>query len=272
MTETVGAGQTGGAKISTRGLTKTYSTARGQFAALGPLQVSVADGEFVCVVGPSGCGKTTLLRIIAGLETPSGGECDIRRGSLERPANAMVFQGNWLFPWFSVADNIKYGMRVRGKPRSEQEQAAQRLIDLIGLSRFSEAYPHQLSEGMRQRVSLARALATDPEVLLMDEPIGALDEQTRLILQQELLRLWEQSRKTVVFVTHSIDEAIVLGDRVLVMSAAPGRILDEIQIPFPRPRSVIGLKSDPGFGAIVARIWNALGSEVAKARRRELAA
>jgi NitT/TauT family transport system ATP-binding protein len=259
------------AKISARGLQRTYAGNRGPVPALGPMDVDVRDGEFVCIVGPSGCGKTTFLRILAGLDLPSGGTYDIRRTNLERPSNALVFQGNWLFPWFTVSENVKYGMRVRGLPRLFQEQSAQRLVELIGLSRFSEAYPHQLSEGMRQRVSLARALANDPEVLLMDEPFGALDEQTRLLLQQELLRIWEKSGKTVIFVTHSIDEAIVLGDRVLVMSAAPGRILDEVFIDFSRPRSVIGLKSDPEFGALVVRIWNALGDEVLKTKARELA-
>ncbi len=257
-------------KISVHNLTKTYAGARGPVSALGPLDLEVRDGEFVCIVGPSGCGKTTFLRILAGLEVPSAGAYTISQADPRRPSNAMVFQGNWLFPWFSVAENIKYGMRVRGLPRALQERTAEPLLDLIGLSRFAEAFPHQLSEGMRQRVSLARALANDPEILLMDEPFGALDEQTRLLLQQELLRLWEQSAKTVVFVTHSIDEAIVLADRVLVMSASPGRLLDELTPPFPRPRSVIDLKTDPRFGNTVARIWKALGSEVTKAKQREL--
>jgi NitT/TauT family transport system ATP-binding protein len=257
-------------KITIRGLTKSYPTARGVFAALGPIDLDVQDGEFVCIVGPSGCGKTTLLRILSELEAQTGGAFAITQSDQGKPPNAMVFQGNWLFPWYTVSENVQYGMRVRGIDRAERERTGQRLIEMIGLTRFSESYPHQLSEGMRQRVSLARALANDPEILLMDEPFGALDEQTRLLLQQELLRIWEQSRKTVIFVTHSIDETIVLGDRVLVMSASPGRILSEEKISFARPRSVIGLKSDPQFGATVARIWSALGDEVMKAKAREL--
>jgi NitT/TauT family transport system ATP-binding protein len=258
-------------KISIRNLSKSYPTARGVFEALGPVDFAIREGEFVCIVGPSGCGKTTLLRILAGLDAPTGGDFSIERRKPGRePVSAMVFQGNWLFPWYTVSDNIKYGMRVRSLPRAEQERTTQRLIEMIGLSRFAESYPHQLSEGMRQRVSLARALANDPEVLLMDEPFGALDEQTRLLLQQELLRIWEKSGKTVLFVTHSIDEAIVLGDRVLVMSAAPGHLLAEENIPFARPRSVVQLKSDPLFGTIVARIWTALGDEVLKTKTREL--
>jgi NitT/TauT family transport system ATP-binding protein len=257
-------------KISIRNLSKSYPTARGVFEALGPVDLETREGEFVCIVGPSGCGKTTLLRILAGLDAPSSGHFTIEQRKPGSPVSAMVFQGNWLFPWYTVSDNVKYGMRVRGVARAEQERTAQSLIEIIGLSRFAESYPHQLSEGMRQRVSLARALANDPEVLLMDEPFGALDEQTRLLLQQELLRIWEKSGKTVLFVTHSIDEAIVLGDRVLVMSAAPGHLLSEEKIVFTRPRSVIQLKSDPLFGATVARIWTALGDEVLKTKTREL--
>ncbi len=259
-------------KITVRELTKAYSTASGTLDAMGPLDLDVRAGEFVCIVGPSGCGKTTLLRILAGLETPSTGTFSITQSDPSRPSNAMVFQGHWLFPWYTVSDNIQYGLRVRGIERAARERATQQLLGMIGLTRFGEAYPHQLSEGMRQRVSLARALANDPEVLLMDEPFGALDEQTRLLLQQELLRIWEQSKQTVIFVTHSLDEAIVLGDRVLVMSASPGRIIGEEVVPFARPRSVMDLKTEPKFGALVARLWNALGDEVLKAKARELAA
>jgi len=256
--------------ISVSALTKAYASARGPVDAMGPVDLTVRDSEFVCIVGPSGCGKTTLLRILAGLELPTGGTFHVsgRDGAAASPA--MVFQGNWLFPWYTVNENVQYGLRVRGAPRAAREQTSARLIDMIGLTRFAEAFPHQLSEGMRQRVSLARALAVDPPVLLMDEPFGALDEQTRLLLQQELIRIWEQSRKTVVFVTHSIDEALVLGDRVLVMSAAPGRFIREIPVPFARPRSVISLKSDPHFGALVGTIWDALGGEVMRAKEREL--
>jgi len=257
-------------KISVRALTKDYPAASGVFHALGPVNLEVREGEFVCIVGPSGCGKTTLLRILSGLEEPSAGDFRVVQADTSRPSNALVFQGHWLFPWLTVSDNIQYGMRVRGLARAERERTTRRLLSTIGLARFGEVYPHQLPDGMRQRVSLARALANDPEILLMDEPFGALDEQTRLLLQQELLRIWEQSQNTVLFVTHSLDEAIVLGDRVLVMSASPGGIIGEETVPFARPRNVIALKTDVRFGEMLGRLWNALGDEVMKAKAHEL--
>ncbi|HBY94200.1 MAG TPA: mannosyltransferase [Chloroflexi bacterium] len=257
--------------IQAHNLTKTFpGPGNRAIAALGPLDLEVRAGEFVCIVGPSGCGKSTLLRLIAGLETPTAGT--LRRAEPSdsaRPFNSLVFQGDSTFPWMTVHGNVEYGLRVRGVPAGRREAVVSRMLRTVGLATFAEAYPYQLSGGMRQRVALGRALANDPEVLLMDEPFGALDEQNRILLQDELLRIWDQTDKTVLFVTHSIDEAVVLGDRVLVMSAAPGRIKDEIRVPFPRPREVYRLKRDPAFGELTYRIWETLRDEVNAARAEE---
>ncbi|HYN88946.1 MAG TPA: ABC transporter ATP-binding protein [Ardenticatenaceae bacterium] len=257
--------------IEARDLTKNFAGPGGrEIAALGPLDLRVHAGEFVCVVGPSGCGKSTLLRLIAGLDLPSDGELQLAEPrDAGRPFNSMVFQGDSTFPWMTVHGNVEYGLRVRGLAETRREVAVAGMLRTVGLSAFAEAYPYQLSGGMRQRVALARALANDPEVLLMDEPFGALDEQNRILLQEELLRIWDRTDKTVLFVTHSIDEAVVLGDRVLVMTAAPGRIKDEIVVPFPRPREVYALKRDPAFGEMTYRIWQALREEVNAARSSE---
>jgi NitT/TauT family transport system ATP-binding protein len=179
----------------------------------------------------------------------------------------MVFQGDSTFPWLTVHDNVGYGLSVRGVGLRQREEIVGRMLQTVGLTRFAEAYPYQLSGGMRQRVALARVLANDPKVLLMDEPFGALDAQNRVILQDELLQLWDETDKTVVFVTHSIDEAIVLGDRVLVMSAIPGRIKSAVTVPFERPRSVYELKREPAFGDLSYRIWEDLRDEVNAARQ-----
>ncbi len=252
-------------------LTKVFSGPSGQpIAALGPLELAVRAGEFACIVGPSGCGKSTFLRLVAGLDAPSGGTLRLAPpAEAERPFNSMVFQGDSTFPWMTVHGNVEYGLRVRGVPVARREQVVGEMLRIVGLTRFAEAYPYQLSGGMRQRVALARALANDPEVLLMDEPFGALDEQTRVLLQEELLRIWDQTDKTVLFVTHSIDEALVLADRVLVMSAAPGQIIAEFDVPFPRPRQVFELKRNPVFGELAFAIWERLRDEVNAARAAE---
>jgi NitT/TauT family transport system ATP-binding protein len=259
--------------LQVRHLTKSFlGPDRRDFHALGPLDLDIQTGEFVCVVGPSGCGKSTLLRLLAGLDTPSDGSIE-RVGDAgdhpDRPFNSMVFQGDSTFPWLTVYGNVAYGLRVRGVAYRQREEIVARMLRTVGLTKFAESYPYQLSGGMRQRVALARALANDPQVLLMDEPFGALDAQNRILLQDELLQLWDQTRKTVVFVTHSIDEALVLGDRVLVMSAVPGRIKEEIRVPFARPRQVYELKRDPQFGELNYRVWEALRDEVNAARRGE---
>ena len=249
--------------------------------ALGPVDLKIEAGELICLVGPSGCGKSTLLRIVAGLEEPSAGTLTTAATDPQKPFNSMVFQGDSTFPWLTVHRNVEYGLRLRGVPYRERDETVSRMLRMVGLSGYAEAYPYQLSGGMRQRVALARALANDPEILLMDEPFGALDAQNRALLQDELLQLWDQTaggpsgtsdaaRKTILFVTHSIDEAIVLGDRVLVMTAAPGRIKAEIRVPFERPRRGHELKRDPVFGELSYQIWEALRDEVNAARAAEL--
>jgi NitT/TauT family transport system ATP-binding protein len=263
--------------IQARQLTKTFpGPSQRTLHALGPLDLDIAAGEFVCIVGPSGCGKSTLLRIIAGLDEPGGGELRLAaRRDDERPFNSMVFQGDSTFPWLTVHDNIGYGLRVRGVGLKERDEIVGAMIQTVGLGRFTEAYPFQLSGGMRQRVALARALANDPHVLLMDEPFGALDAQNRVLLQDELLQIWDDSgaktgqRKTIVFVTHAIEEAIILGDRVLVMTASPGRIKSEVQVLFARPRRAYELMRDPQFGVLTYQIWETLRDEVNAARAAE---
>jgi NitT/TauT family transport system ATP-binding protein len=254
-------------KVRIRGLRKRFSVRNRIVEALAAVDLDVAPGEFVAIVGPSGCGKTTLLRILAGLETASGGEFAVERepGSA-RPQNSMVFQEQSIFPWMTVRDNVAFGLKARGVARRERDAAVLGMVQTVGLAGFEDALPHQLSGGMKQRVSLARAFANDPEILLMDEPFAALDEQTKLVLQQELLRIWEAGpRKTVLYVTHSIDEAIVLADRIVVLSARPGHIKDLVEVGpvFPRPRHVEDVRSSPQYGELFARVWRQLHTEVA---------
>ncbi len=258
-------------KIAITRLTKTFPTRRGPFVALDGFSLDIARGSFCTIVGPSGCGKTTLLRILAGLETASAGRVAITADNPEKPLNAMVFQGDSIFPWMTVWNNAAYGLRMRGAPRAHIREVVGHYLDRTGLSRFADRYPHQLSGGMKQRVSIARAFATDPEVLLMDEPFSALDEQNRTLLQEELLRIWDDDKKTVVFITHSVDEAVTMGDRIVVMTAHPGRIKALVEVPFPRPREVLELRKDPAYGALVYRIWSDLRDEVDRARRQETA-
>ncbi|HEX9245176.1 MAG TPA: ABC transporter ATP-binding protein [bacterium] len=246
-------------KICIRGLRKDFATRFGRVEALGSVDLDVREGELCVLVGPSGCGKSTLLRILAGLEGATAGTVEIRRSGGRRAPTAMVFQEPSALPWLTVRSNVAYGLRMQGVDAARRDSIAARYIEKVGLARFAGAYPYQLSGGMKQRVSVARAFASDPEILLMDEPFGSLDELTRLALQDELLWLFEETHKTIVFVTHSIDEALTLGDRVAVMSPAPGRILSTIGVPFPRPRRVIALRENPEYGRHVARIWNLLG-------------
>jgi NitT/TauT family transport system ATP-binding protein len=216
-------------------------------------------GEFVCIVGPSGCGKTTVLRLLAGLEATVSGQLSVAGG---RPA--MVFQQESLFPWLTVEANVAYPLRIRGQSRRQWATRIDDLLEITGLRDFAKAYPYQLSGGMKQRVSLARAFADDRTTLLMDEPFGALDEQTRLVMQQELLRVWERTNKTVVFITHSVEEALVLSDRVLVMSSRPGRIINEVPVDFARPRNVIDLRHTPAFSELAYTIWCSLRGQTAE--------
>jgi NitT/TauT family transport system ATP-binding protein len=256
-------------KITLRRLTKVFDSKSGEVFALQNINLDIEEGQFCCIVGPSGCGKTTLLRILAGLEERSSGECHIRLDSSERPANAMVFQEQSIFPWMTVRDNIGFGLAMRRVDSRMRDEVVKFYLQKIGLDEFGDAYPHQLSGGMKQRVSLARAFANDPEVLLMDEPFAALDEQNKILMQEELLNVWEEGRRrTVVFITHSIDEAVILGDLVVVMSARPGRIKAIIPSPFPRPRRVFELKAQPEFGKLTYHIWELLRDEVIEASKR----
>jgi NitT/TauT family transport system ATP-binding protein len=256
------------AKVRLRGLTKAFTVRGRRVDALDGIDLDIQSGEFLCIVGPSGCGKTTLLRILAGLEQQTTGTIDVSRDMAGRPLNSMVFQEQSIFPWLSVRDNVAFGLKAQGKGRMERYRIVEPYIRKVGLSGFEDALPHQLSGGMKQRVSIARAFATDPEMLLMDEPFAALDEQTKLILQAELLRIWDELRKTVVYVTHSIDEAIVLADRILVMSARPGRIKEILDITsvFGRPRVVEVVKSSAQYGELFGRVWGQLRDEVRAAR------
>ncbi len=271
------------AKIRMRGLTKRFTVHGRPVQALAGIDLDIRAGEFFCIVGPSGCGKTTMLRILAGLETKTDGSIEVTRDSsasggnasrgstTERPLNSMVFQEQSIFPWLSVRDNVAFGLKARGFSRRDRYGIAEPFIRKVGLGAFEDALPHQLSGGMKQRVSIARAFANDPEMLLMDEPFAALDEQTKLVLQAELLRIWEETRKTVLYVTHSIDEAIVLADRILVMSARPGRIKDIVDVGsvFGRPRNVESVKSSAQYGELFGHIWGLLRDEVTAAQQDE---
>jgi NitT/TauT family transport system ATP-binding protein len=220
-------------------LSFSYRSANGSLAALQDVRFTVADHEFVAIVGPSGCGKTTLLKLVAGLRTPTSGRITIRDARAgAQPSSALVFQDHGLFPWMTVLDNVAFGLEMLGVGPKERRDTARAFADRIGLSRFVNAYPHELSVGMQQRVGIARAFVTDPPLLLMDEPFGALDSQMRIVLQEELLRIWSDQPKVVLFVTHDIDEAIRLSDRILVMTGRPGRIREEIPVPIPRPRAL----------------------------------
>ena len=238
---------------------KWYYTRQGQTPALEDVSFSAGEQDFICIVGPSGCGKTTLLKLIAGLLQPSSGEIVFDAGSADpHPGAALVFQEHGLFPWMSVLDNAAFGLEMQGVGRKERHRLAGEFIERVGLGAFANHYPHELSVGMRQRVAIARAFVADPRILLMDEPFGSLDAQTRLVLQEELLRLWKDHRKLVIYVTHDIEEAGLLGDRVLVMSGRPGRIREDIPVPLGRPRVVEDITE------IKWHIWRTLRDEVRK--------
>jgi NitT/TauT family transport system ATP-binding protein len=256
-------------KIRIDHLAKTFGEEEERITALDDFSLDVAEGEFVSIVGPSGCGKTTVMRIVAGLEKPSAGAVYVRMsGNGNRAPNAMVFQEHGLFPWMTVIDNVAYSLEMRGVRKRERRERVAPFLEMIGLSAFRGYYPQQLSGGMRQRVSLARAFVADPEILLMDEPFASLDAHNKLILQGELLRIWEGTAKTVLFITHAIDEAIALSDRIVVMTAQPGRIKEIVPVDFPRPRPVAELRADPRFGALQLEIWRMLEDEV-RAQRHD---
>ncbi len=221
----------------------------------------VEPEEFVCLVGPSGCGKTTMLKILAGLVRPYEGRVDFVGEHNGNPLTAMVFQDHGLFPWMTVVDNVTFGLEMRGVSRAERERRALPLLERAGLARFVRSYPHELSIGMKQRAGLIRAFVTDPAVLLMDEPFASLDAQTKLILQDELLRILRDYPRPVVYVTHDIEEAILLGDRVLVMTARPGEIKAEFRVPFARPRT-LALMQTSEFADLNGLIWRELEAAV----------
>jgi NitT/TauT family transport system ATP-binding protein len=251
--------------IRIRDLHKTF----GDLVAVDGVSVEIARGEFFMIVGPSGCGKTTLLRILAGLDPITAGTIEIETPSSARPVSSMIFQGDCIFPWMTVWNHAAYGLRMRRVSAAIIKETVGHYLARTGLTRFADYYPHQLSGGMRQRVAIARAFANDPEILLMDEPFSALDAQNKLLLQEELLRIWEEHKKTVVFITHSVDEAVLLGDRIMVMTAQPGKVKTFVPVPLARPRNIMELQQAPEYGGLVTQIWSSLREEVLRARRRE---
>jgi NitT/TauT family transport system ATP-binding protein len=232
----------------------------GTVVAFRNVELNVRSNEVLCIVGPSGCGKTTLLRCIGGLLTPSSGEVLIDGEPIRAPREgvAIVFQHFGLLPWKTVVDNVAFGLRIARLPRQRVAEKVEHYIHLVGLSGFENHYPYQLSGGMQQRVGLARALAIDPEILLMDEPFASVDAQTREVLQEDLLQLHDRERKTMIFITHSIDEAIILGDRVAVMASRPGRVKEVLQVNFPRPRDPAAVRAQPRYTEIRNHIWEEL--------------
>ncbi len=245
------------ALVAIRGVSQHFSSDGASVTALDGIDLEVPDGQFVSVVGPSGCGKSTLLSLVAGLRLPSSGSvlCDGEPITAPIPRKiGMIFQEANLLPWLSAIDNVAFPLKLRHVPKPERLAAAARMLELTGLAGFEGRLPHQLSGGMKQRVAIARGLVQNPAVLLMDEPFASLDEQTRMVLGDELLRIWSGTRKTVLFVTHSLNEAVYLADRVIVLSARPGRIVDDVTVSLPRPRS-FAMTSSEAFGVLKDRIW-----------------
>ena len=262
------AGEARSVKVQVKSVRMVFDTRNGEMVALNGVDLDIHENEFICVVGPSGCGKSTLLNILAGLHEASSGDCfldgerivgtDVKRG--------VVFQQYALFPWQTVIQNVMFGPQMKRLPKEQCREIARKYIKIVGLEDFENSYPKELSGGMKQRVAIARAYANDPEVLLMDEPFGALDAQTRAQLQTELLKTWEQEKKTCFFITHDVDEAVLLAQRVVIMSARPGRIkrIVDIDIPYPRDQ---GTKSEPRFMELKAEIWNEVYQEYLEVRK-----
>jgi NitT/TauT family transport system ATP-binding protein len=244
--------------VDVRGLGHIYGGRDGAVPALTDIDLTVPAGHFTVIVGPSGCGKTSLLMMLAGLRTPTSGTilCDGRPIPKPDPERVgVIFQEASLYPWLTAVENVEFPLVLKGAPRNERRTRAEEMLNLVGLEGFGGRYPHELSGGMKQRVSIARGLVQDPPVLLMDEPFAALDEQTRMTMGHELLRIWSQTSKTVVFITHSLTEAVYLADEVVVMSARPGRILDRVPVDLPRPRTYQMMATDK-FGQLRERIWH----------------
>jgi NitT/TauT family transport system ATP-binding protein len=246
-------------KISVRDVTKTFQLHGEDFVALDRVSLDIADNEFVTVVGPSGCGKSTLMNILAGLDEPSGGEAlvDGRIVSGPGPERGVIFQQYALFPWLSVRKNVEFGLKVAGVPKAERHERAEHFIEMVGLQQFADALPKMLSGGMKQRCAIARAYAVNPSILLMDEPFGALDALTRVKLQEQLLETWSREKRTVMFITHDVDEAVFLANRVVVMAARPGRIFDVIDVDLPYPRTE-DMRLSPEFTELRNRVWHSV--------------
>ncbi|MFL0196743.1 ABC transporter ATP-binding protein [Clostridium sp. WILCCON 0269] len=254
-------------KISARHITRTFNVKNREgrkgtqeFVAIKDINLEIREGEFITIVGPSGCGKSTFLDILAGLSKPTSGELYIDGKLITGPAldRGIILQGYALFPWRNVHKNIEYGLELKKVPKKERREISQKFIDLVGLNGFENSYIHELSGGMKQRVAIARSLAYNPEVLLMDEPFAAVDAQTRETMQEELLRIWQKTNKTIIFITHSIEEAIFLADRVAILSTHPGSIKEIIDVNLPRPRKLGEIKHTPRFNALSNRVWELL--------------
>jgi NitT/TauT family transport system ATP-binding protein len=245
--------------ITLENVRKVFLVNGAEFVALGGVDLTIADNEFVTVVGPSGCGKTTVMNILAGLETPTSGRALVREREITGPGpdRGVIFQQYALFPWLTVRKNVEFGLRTAGVPRDERRARAQHFIDLVGLHDFADALPRTLSGGMKQRCAIARAYAVGPSILLMDEPFGAVDALTRVRLQEQLLQTWSQEKRTVVFITHDVDEAVFLANRVVVMAARPGRIVEVVDVDLPYPRTE-ELRLSPAFTALRNRVWSAV--------------
>lgn len=250
------------ALVAIRGVSQRFGADGAAVTALESIDLEIPDGQFVSVVGPSGCGKSTLLSLVAGLRLPSSGTvlCDGEPMTTPMPRKVgMIFQEANLLPWLSAVDNVAFPLKLRRVAKAERLAAARRMLELTGLAGFEDRLPHQLSGGMKQRVSIARGLVQNPAVLLMDEPFASLDEQTRMVLGDELLQIWSETRKTVLFVTHSLNEAVYLADRVIVLSGRPGRVVDDVDVDLPRPRS-FAMTASERFGILKDRIWQHIKS------------
>jgi len=254
-------------KLRLEGVTRCFKTSRGTLSALEGINLEIREGEFLCLVGPSGCGKSTLLNLMAGLDRPTAGEIWMDGRRVEAPGTdrIVIFQELGLFPWLTVLENVEFGLRMNGVGRKARRARAQHYLRLVHLSRFETSYIHQLSGGMKQRVALARSLATEPHVLLMDEPFAALDAQTRDLLHEELERIWAETRKTIIFVTHNVREAVRLGDRVVLLTFRPGRIKSEFVMTLPRPRHL----EDPDLALTAREVLAQLREEITKPVEKE---
>ncbi|MFW6075372.1 MAG: ABC transporter ATP-binding protein [Chloroflexota bacterium] len=272
-TEAGAATATGRSKITIEQVNKhfiwTASGVHHDVHALKDIDLEIREGEFLAVIGPSGCGKTTLLRILGGLEDYDSGEVRIDNDRVTGPGpdRSIVFQTFGLFPWKTVHENVAFPLKVRNLPKDEIRRRCEEYLEMVGLSRFTESYPHQLSGGMQQRVGLARALATDPEILLMDEPFGAIDAQTRELMQEELMRIWADSRKTVLFITHDLDEAVYLADRIVVLTRGPGQVREVVEVGLPRPRWEYDVRGHERFAEVRRQIWTMLRSDLIEEER-----